>query len=67
MADDREPAGEELPSSAAIERRTYSPTHGFADPSNPPQGGTGVPPKPSSPPAPARAESQQENAGTNTR
>jgi Family of unknown function (DUF6338) len=25
---------------------TYTPTHGFADPNNPPQGGSGVPPKP---------------------
>ncbi len=56
MATDRERGPKEGPSWADFERRTYSPTHGFANPRNPPQGGTGVPPKPAAGPAPIRVE-----------
>jgi hypothetical protein len=63
MAKGREREREESTSSAGFERRTYSPTHGFADPSNPPQGGSGVPPKPASGVPPAPSESQPERPG----
>jgi len=61
MANNRERERAALPSSSGFERRTCSSMHRLADPDHPPQGGAGVPPKPSTGPAPS--ENQPQKAG----